>query len=335
MSMRSAAPRCVSAVLAALLLLSAPDASAAESTVEEDYRLALTEGARFARDGEYPRALARFKEAVRLRPGEAEARYRLALAYSDLASYATAEEHARKATILEDRFAPGWLLLGTALFYQDKEKEAIEALERALVLDNTNAHAAYMLGRCHYFLGERIERRRRELLHRAAQRNSGEQAAELRTRARDLRREAEDAYRTSRDYFRRTLRLNTGYHAAHFMAGCCYLALDLPNTARDRFQEALAASPDDPEIHFRLGLCYLRADPPRYVDAERSFEEALRHDRDHIDTHLMLGDLYTRHIPEPDKALLHFRRFLRNAPQTHPARARATKRVRELKGEAE
>ncbi|MFW5856849.1 MAG: tetratricopeptide repeat protein [Planctomycetota bacterium] len=283
------------------------------------FREAMRQGAAHARKGEYPRALARFRQAKKLRPGDAEARYRLALTYNDLKAYATAEEEARKATVLDETYAPAWLVLGSALFYQDREAEAVPALEQALLLEPENEHTAYMLGRCHYFLGQRDRLLGDQFRAQAA--TTGDEEPVQRAQVAD--REAEGAFRKALQYFRRTLQLDPGYGPASFMEGCCFLELDLPDTARDSLQRALRSDPDNPEIHFRLGLCYLHS--ARYMDAERSFREALRLDRDHLGAHLYLGELFTNRLPDPEQAKLHFQRFLRDAPESHPARARVAR----------
>jgi tetratricopeptide (TPR) repeat protein len=306
-------PARLTAILAVCAALALSAAVGAQADDEEDFRRAMRQGAEHARRGEYPRALARFRQARDIKPGDAEARYRLALTFSDLGAYDSAEEEARKATVLDDAYAPAWLVLGTALFHQDREEDAVKALDRALLLDPENAHAAYMLGRSHYFLGQRRRLRAANLLNRAAD-------EEETLRAETIDRDAEASYRSALKLFRRTLQLAPDYAAARFMEGCALLELDLPEAARDSLQRALRADPDNAEIHFRLGVCYLHS--TRYMDAERSFREALRLDRDHIGAHLFLGDLFTRRLPDEDQARLHLERFLRDAPESHPARPR-------------
>jgi tetratricopeptide (TPR) repeat protein len=299
--------------------------TARAAEVDEEYREAILQGVRNARKGENARALARFRQARDLKPRSAEAYYRLALTFNDLAMYSSAEEHARNATVLDEDYAPGWLVLGQALFHLNREEEALRALRRALRLDPESPHAPYLIGRCHYFLAD-AHRLRVEELQRTRQREGATEELELRIRQAQQR--AREAYTEALEYFRQTLRLAPRYNPARFMEGCCLLELGLPDPARLSFSELLRSEPENPELHFRLGLCYLESD--RHLDAERAFQEALRKDPDHIDAHYLLGRLYDRHLGDPEQAGLHYKRFLDNAAEGHPARGRARQRYRGL-----
>lgn len=314
-SKQSLPPQRLPALLLAAVLLVTGTAPAAER-VRESYEEAMGQGALAARKGDYPRALARFKEARRLEPRSAEARYRLALTYCDLKFYAEAEQHARKAVILDDQLAGAWLVLGTALFYLDREKEADTALATALRLAPENPHITYMRGRCNYYLGAKLQRQAAAQRRQAHETEEASREDALR-QAREASRQAQTFFHFALKSFERTLQLDGTYTEAHFMMGCCFLDLDFPDNARDSFILALKAEPNNPEVHLRLGLCYLRANRP--LEAERSFREVLRFDVDHVEARLLLGDLYTRDMPDPEEARLHYRRFLAGASDSHPA----------------
>ncbi|GEM_PF-3259898 len=261
---------------------------------EREYRTAMREGARFAREGQNARALARFKRAVQLKPRSPQAHFRVALTYLDRGLYMAAEENARKATYLDSGFAPAWLVLGSALFHQDREQEAVSPLQRAFRLDNTSAHAAYMLGRAYYFLPAKDRDKRED-------------------------------YRRALEYFQQALRLKSSYTEARFMEGCCFLELDLPEPARQSFIATLRDDPDNPEVYFRLALCELRTQ--RYLDAESYLRAALQKAPQHPEAHLFLADLLWDHLGDREQAALHYRRYLGAAPDDHAARGRVERRL--------
>lgn len=253
------------------------------------YTDAMKQGVVYARQGDNARALARFKEAVRLMPRSAEANTRLALTYCDRGMYMAAEQNARKATLLDDKFAFGWLVLGTAQFYGDKEEDSIESLNKALRLDPKNPHITYTIGRSYYYMGTSDD---------------------------EIRRNKSKAL----EYFKQTLRLSPVYVEARFMEGCCFLDLDMPDVARDSFLTALRADSDNPEIFFRLGICAIKTG--RFVEAERRLRETLRRAPQHYDANLYLADLFMQNLPDKEQAILYYKRFLESAPHDHSERAR-------------
>ncbi|MHC4871451.1 MAG: tetratricopeptide repeat protein [Planctomycetota bacterium] len=285
-----------STLLLTFVSLSASLLSAAESSARSNaFADAMNKGFYYAHAGENARALARFKEAVRLNPRSAEAHTRLALTYCDRSMYMAAEESARKAVLLDEKFSLGWLVLGTAQFYGDKEKEAISSLHKALRLDKKNAHITYSIGRCYYYMGSKEE---------------------------EIRKNKSKAL----EYFKQTLRLSPAYIEARFMEGCCFLDLDMPDVARDSFLTALRAYEINDklttpaEIYFRLGICAMKSG--RFVEAERRFRETLFVSKGHYLANLYLADLFMDHLPEKEQAILYYKRFMDTAPHNYPDRER-------------
>ncbi|MBN1256115.1 MAG: tetratricopeptide repeat protein [Planctomycetes bacterium] len=291
---------------------------AADET-EEQFQKAMLEGAQCARTGPLPRALARFKTAIDLKPRSAEAHYRLALTYNDRMMYDSAEKEAQKAITLDEDHAGAWLVLGSALFYQDMEEAAIEALNKAFRLEPENAHIPYMLARCYYFLGAREKLKAAELNQNASN-LSADESRQVAIRTRNLEEKAQTFLRKSRTFIVQALKLDRNYVEARFMEGCIFLELDLPDAARYSFMLALLADPNNPEIHFRIGICYQLSSKP--IEAERSFQEVLRLDHDHVEAHLRLGDYFTKYVPNEKMAAYHYGRFLQLAPEDHSARKR-------------
>ena len=190
-----------------LLVLTLPAGGDSEEN-EKQFQKAMREGIASARSGPLPRALARFKTAVMLKPRSAEARYRLALTYNDRKMYDSAEKEAQKAVALDEKHAGAWLVRGSALFYQDLEEEAIKALNKAFRLEPKNAHASYMLGRCYYFLGAREKQKAAEL-YRNARHATEDEAGDLAVKTRNLEDKAQQILRKALQYFYQTLKLHS------------------------------------------------------------------------------------------------------------------------------
>lgn len=262
-----------------------------DAATEAQYRTAMEQGATYARQGKIPTALAKFKRACELKPMSGEPLYRLALTYCDEHMYSAAESTARKATILEPRHAGSWLVLGTALFYLDREAEAIVALEKAFSIDRNNPHAPYLLGRCYYFGGN--------------------------DRARAVA------------YFKRTLELDPKYTAATFMLGCCYLDEDIPAAAAKLFEMVVASEPGNLEAHFRLALCRIKEKD--FDTAEKILLDVIRQNEKDYRAHLRLGDLYMNFRGENAYAIVHYERFLEHAPAESPERERVSKVLKEIR----
>ncbi len=263
---------------------------------DSEFTDAMNKGIIYASKGDNPRALARFKEAVRLKPRSAEAYARLALTYCDRGMYIAAEENATKATLINGKSFFAWLVLGTAQFYSNKNKLAINSLNKALRFNPNNPHITYTLGRCYYYLGNET---------------------------RDVGRNKTKAL----EYFKQTLILSPSYIEAKFMEGCCFLDLGMPDVARDSFTTALRANPDNVEIHFRLGICAVKTE--RLVEAERQFRKALRLNPQYYEANLHLANLFMEHLPDKEQAILYYKKYLATAPHDHPMRAKVMNIIKE------
>jgi Flp pilus assembly protein TadD len=93
------------------------------------------------------------KEWLRLEPENAQAWERLSMAYLSLKRWKKTAETARKALSITPT-SSAWFYLGAALYQLKDYKEAIKALEQALVLDPEKKSAWTILGLAHKKLGD-------------------------------------------------------------------------------------------------------------------------------------------------------------------------------------
>ena len=118
----------------------APQAGAEESASQHN-----TLGIKLANAGQLQAALAEFRVAAGLLPGNAGVEYNLAVTYQKLGETAEALNVFASAVRANPANPPLHLGLGITLLQADRIKEAIPELRRALTLDPRSADAAIAL----------------------------------------------------------------------------------------------------------------------------------------------------------------------------------------------
>jgi len=277
-------------LLCLLLLLSAAlPAAYAEETEKPDndqeteYFDALSQGANFLYSGSSERALARFKQAIKLKPDDARGYFWTGLTYSELQNYGLAANNAEKATIIDDKYADAWLLWGQCLVHMNNWVEARKKLEQAFVLAPQNYLVPFNLGLCYYYGLD------------------------------------EEKKTTALRYFKKSLELNQKYAPALMYEGCCNLDADLGFLAIISFKNAIKLQPDYADAYFWLGVAQRREN--HLADAEKAFLQAIKLKPDHYEAHLQLAHMYQIDLLDKKNAEAHYQLFLRYAPEDHEWRS--------------
>jgi tetratricopeptide (TPR) repeat protein len=102
-----------------------------------------------------PGAAAAYEKAIANGASGAAAFYRVGWAYNDQKQFEKALPHLKKAAELEPRSAPVWLEWGYSLLRLERSEEAVQALTRALSLDNKLRLGFVYLGRAYIQLGQK------------------------------------------------------------------------------------------------------------------------------------------------------------------------------------
>lgn len=282
--------RCILAVWMSIGILigaGAPGLLAAEgeADIEFRYRTLIREGAEFLKqentDESLARALARFNSALTLKSDSAEARYWIALVYSQMENYGQAAQQAEHAVLLDKRMVEAWLLWGQCLLREGKYEEAVEKLQTAFRLAPRNSLAAFNLGLAHYYMHPRTQK----------------------------------SLRDAHDFFRRALELNPRYNPARLMLGICQLEIGMHTLAIVTLLHVTEEEPDNLDAHFHLGVAYRKEN--RFDEAEQAFRRVLQLDSLHVESHLQLGHLYLEDKPNRQRAIQHLRLFVHAAPDSH------------------
>lgn len=259
-------------------------AAESEEDIEFRYRTLIREGAEFLKQedtSELARALARFNSALTLKSDSAEARYWIALVYSQMENYGQAAQQVEHAVLLDKRFVEAWLLWGQCLLRESKYEEAIEKLQTAFRLAPRNSIAAFNLGLAHYYM-----------------------------RPRTLK-----SLRDAHDFFQRALDLNPRYQPARLMLGICQLEIGMPTLAIVTLMRVAEEEPANIDAHFHLGIAYRKEN--RFDEAEQAFRRVLQIDQLHAEAHLQLGHLYLQDKPSRQRAIRHLKLFVHAAPPDH------------------
>jgi Tfp pilus assembly protein PilF len=222
---------------------------------------------RLREQGKHHEAIARYEDALGIRPDWVDARVNLGIALANVgrldeavASWKTALERQPDCALAHNN-------LGVALTQQGKPEEARASLERALRLQPEYAEAAYNLGVLLMQQGQRPEAiaRFEDALrlqpdHAQAYNNLG------------LLLTASARLAEAVVMLRQAVRLRPDFVEAHNNLGLAYVAQGEPALAEASYQEALRLNPRCSEVHGNLGnLC---TDLGRYDEGLACFQLA-------------------------------------------------------------
>ena len=191
-----------------------------QSGQEESSEKKLVEvGVTYSESGEYEKSIEMLKEAIKLKPDDAETHYILGVAYLDAEERAKAVETFKKATELKPDFAKAYIGLGFAYAEQGMYQEAIVASEKAVNMRSDDVGAYFVLGTSYYFTGERAK------------------ALKAFEKATELKPDFAEAYN-----FLRLIYAEQGMYQEAIVA----------------FEKALEGTQDDADMHCDLGILYLK-----------------------------------------------------------------------------
>lgn len=302
--------------ICALALFAVSAAHAATSPEDAlKYRADIEEGISILKSGESnERAIAKFKNALKIESESAEAYYWIALCYSDRGNYTRAADNCKEATTYDTRMAEAWSLWGQALLYQKEWNDARDKLETALRLTPDDPYALFNLGRVHYhgmkdpttaLANFRNAWQRSQALARNNPGNDSEYAR-LATRAR--------YYMGLCEYDRGRANDNSLFYS----------------NAINAFYDVIKEQPTNYEAAMRLSMAYRKAN--RVNDCLQMLKEIHSHmtknDPAYFDRHLfaevnlLLADIYLKDpvLNNPVFAVHHLRQFVEyTGDSNHPA----------------
>jgi tetratricopeptide (TPR) repeat protein len=132
-------------------------------------------------------------------------------------------------------------------------------------------------------------------------------------------------------HFARATELDAKDTTARLNMATVLLQAGIYERAQQEFRTVLAVNPDD--VAATLGLAAAvrgtggRDKAPAYQEARRLLEQLLEREPNNAAATFNLAILYADFLQQSDKAKPLFERFLKLAPENHPARALATKRL--------
>lgn len=188
--------------------------------------------------GAHKDAIDVFKEAIRLKPGFADALYYRGVAYENLGKYKEAVRDYREAIRSKADFADAHFSLGVTYGKLGMYKESVEVLKQAVKLEPDFADAYYNLGVAYGKLGlyrEGIE--------------AGKQAVVLKPDFADAYYNLGIAYEKSASYteaataFQKVLKYRPDYAEAHYNLGIVYLLLNDKGAALEKYKALKTLDP--------------------------------------------------------------------------------------------
>lgn len=214
-------------------------------------------------------AIASYREALRLKPGEARAQISLGVALKELGQLEAAAACFQRAVELNPNDAAAHSNLGSTLALQQRPDDAIACYRRALELQPDAAEVYNNLGtalRDHGKLQEAIT-----CYQRAIELNSDFAEAHC-----NLGLAWQDAGNLDQAVAscRRAVELKPGLAAAHHSLGRALHTQELLDAAAASFRRAIELKPDCASTHVSLGV--LRKDQGQVDDALRHFRRALQ-----------------------------------------------------------
>ncbi len=239
-------------------------------------------GATFAELGETDRAIAEFREALRIRPDRVEALSDLGAALDGQGQIAEALDSLEKAHRLRPELPRVSLNLGSALVHAGRVDEAIALYREALRLQPAFANLHFNLGVA-LLLQRRVDEGIAALSRAVELRPAYAEAYAAIGGARVLQNRQNDAV----DAYRQAVRLDPDHSAARIGLGLSLARTGRVAEAVAQLEQAVDRDPRNPEAHHVLGAVLAAAGRPREAAAE--FEQVLRLRPDHARARIALA----------------------------------------------
>jgi tetratricopeptide (TPR) repeat protein len=258
-------------------------------------------------------AIARFREAIRLQPGYADAHYNLGIALHKIPGRENEVIEQYQETLrLKPDYVDALNNLGNALASAGRWPEAIAQFQEALRLEPNHVEAHYNMGNALSAL-----KRTPDAIPQY------EEALRLRPGYVEAHFNLGNAFvavgrtREAIDQYEETVRLKPDDVGAQYNLGNAMRSLGRNKEAISHYQEALRLNPDFAEAHFNLGIV-LKTEG-RIPEAIAQYEEALRLTPDDVTTHLNLAVALLKVPGRTSDAIVQLREVLHLQPDYTPA----------------
>ena len=112
---------------------------------------------------------------------------------------------------------------------------------------------------------------------------------------------------TSVEFYRKAIKIDSGYYKAHFNLGGAYQALGMQNDAIKSYKSTLSLIPDYVEAHNNIGSLYKELN--QFDNAIESFRKAIKINPDYFEAHYNLGIVF-QDLNNSEEAIKSFQRVL-------------------------
>ena len=112
---------------------------------------------------------------------------------------------------------------------------------------------------------------------------------------------------TAVEYYRKAIKIDSGYYKAHFNLGGAYQALGMQNDAIKSYKSTLSIRPDYVEAHNNIGSLYKELN--QFDNAIESFRKAIKINPDYFEAHYNLGIVF-QDLNNLEEAIKNFHRVL-------------------------
>ena len=177
-------------------------------------------GLAYGNAGQYEEAIASYKEALRIKPDDADAHYNLGVTYGESGQYEEAIASYKEALRIKPDDADAHYNLGYVYRELGQYEEAIASFKKSIRIKPDDADAHYNLGYAYRKLGQ---------------------------------------YEEAIASFKKSIRIKPDDANAHFNLGLAYDESGQYEEAIASYKEVLRIKPDDADAHFFLVLAYVNA----------------------------------------------------------------------------
>jgi tetratricopeptide (TPR) repeat protein len=209
--------------------------------LKPDYVKALNNlGVALRKQGKPEEAIAAYREAIRLKPDYAEAHYNLGLVFGKQEKFEEAITAYREAIRLKPDDVAAYFNLGVMLGEQGKTEDSITAFREAIRLKPNDADAYNILG---VALGEQGKIEDAITAFREAIRLKPDFAEAFNNLCSDLlkQKNLKDALTACRE----AIRLKPDFAGAHYNSACCFVSMGKNNDALESLSKAVENGFDD------------------------------------------------------------------------------------------
>ena len=238
-------------------------------------------GLAYGNAGQYEEAIASYKEAIRIKPDDADAHYNLGVTYGESGQYEEAIASYKEALRIKPDDADAHYNLGYVYRELGQYEEAIASFKKSIHIKPDDADAHYNLGYAYRKLGqyeEAIASFKKSIRIKPDDANAHFNLG--------LAYDESGQYEEAIASYKEVLRIKQDDADAHYNLGYVYRELGQYEEAIASFKKSIRIKPDDANAHYSLGLAY--DESGQYEEAIASYKEVLRIKPDDADAHFFL-----------------------------------------------